>query len=332
MKFNIIYLATLIVGIGIWQISRHYGEKSLQFYGFSENKEIEIKLDQSGTVMELYVVPGQKVTKGSKLIALAQEKLPQAMTQVQHEIDELELRDQLWRSETRAVIQRLKAEKEAEIGEVNVRIAELEAERARNHSLISELKSVKASPPRSDETPSLYGLKLQGLQEELALLSKPYDLRIRQLEQELAAPDHPLRAKIRKLKAEFANYQTREERLTITAPSDGVVGNIDCKASENVNAYATLMSFYEETPTQVKGYVIETLILEVEIGDVLTVMSTTQTGYTCEGTVTGLGSRIVEIPERLRKMPDLKTYGREVLIEIPASNRFLQKEKVVIIE
>jgi hypothetical protein len=43
-----------------------------------------------------------------------------------------------------------------------------------------------------------------------------------------------------------------------------------------------------------------------------------------------LGSRIVEIPERLRKNPDLKTYGREVLIAIPPSNLFLQKEKVIL--
>ena len=46
--------------------------------------------------------------------------------------------------------------------------------------------------------------------------------------------------------------------------------------------------------------------------------------------ITGLGSRIVEIPDRLRKNPDLKTYGREVLISIPPTNFFLQKEKVIL--
>jgi hypothetical protein len=46
--------------------------------------------------------------------------------------------------------------------------------------------------------------------------------------------------------------------------------------------------------------------------------------------VIGMGHRIVEIPERLRKIPEIKTYGREVLIQIPSDNKFLQKEKVVL--
>jgi hypothetical protein len=48
------------------------------------------------------------------------------------------------------------------------------------------------------------------------------------------------------------------------------------------------------------------------------------------GVISGLGHRIIEIPERLRKIPELRTYGREVLIEIPNNNHFLQKEKVLL--
>ena len=74
----------------------------------------------------------------------------------------------------------------------------------------------------------------------------------------------------------------------------------------------------------------ESLILHVSVGDSLEVGSTSQPEHRIMGKVTGLGSRIVEIPERLRKHPQLKTYGREVLIQIPAQNPFLQKEKVVL--
>jgi len=89
-------------------------------------------------------------------------------------------------------------------------------------------------------------------------------------------------------------------------------------------------SFYEENPTLVKGYVHESLIVLVNIGDSLTVTSTLRPQNIINGAVIGLGSRIVEIPERLRKLPTIKTYGREVIISIPKENTFLQKEKVSI--
>jgi len=72
------------------------------------------------------------------------------------------------------------------------------------------------------------------------------------------------------------------------------------------------------------------MILEVKVGDELEVSSSLHPDHKVRGVVFGLGSRIVEIPERLRKMADFKTYGREVLIKIPEENNFLQKEKVLL--
>ena len=80
----------------------------------------------------------------------------------------------------------------------------------------------------------------------------------------------------------------------------------------------------------IKGYVHEDLTLEVSIADKFTVSSLKDGAVSYPGRVVGLGSRIVEIPSRLRKNPDFKTYGREVLIEITKVNQFLQKEKVAI--
>ena len=80
----------------------------------------------------------------------------------------------------------------------------------------------------------------------------------------------------------------------------------------------------------VVGYVHESLVLQVSVGDSLDIVSSLHIEEKCRGKVIGLGHRIVEIPERLRKIPELKTYGREVLIQIPASNHFLQSETVIL--
>ena len=133
-----------------------------------------------------------------------------------------------------------------------------------------------------------------------------------------------------KLEQEKNYYKGEQEHLTIKAPKDGLIGNIHCLEGENKSSFSTLITFYERNPTLVKGYVHENLIVHVEVNDTLEVSSSLHPEHKRYGTVVGLGSRIVEIPERLRKIPDLKTYGREVLIQIPPDNPFLQKEKVVL--
>jgi hypothetical protein len=65
------------------------------------------------------------------------------------------------------------------------------------------------------------------------------------------------------------------------------------------------------------------------MGDPFLIRSAVDPTQTCEGVVTGLGSRVVEIPGRLRKIPEVKIYGREVVVSIPAENPFIQREKVM---
>jgi hypothetical protein len=49
-----------------------------------------------------------------------------------------------------------------------------------------------------------------------------------------------------------------------------------------------------------------------------------------QGEVVGIGTRIVEYPVRLRKVPEVQMWGREVNIRIPPNSGFLLGEKVVI--
>ena len=111
---------------------------------------------------------------------------------------------------------------------------------------------------------------------------------------------------------------------------DGIIGTISCKEAEHVSSYSTLMTFYEPHSGLIHGYVHEDLTLQVQMGDRFEIGSLKNENIRYEGKVVGLGSRIVEIPTRLRKIPEVKTYGREVQLEITQENSFLQKEKVSI--
>ncbi len=142
---------------------------------------------------------------------------------------------------------------------------------------------------------------------------------------------NPYRERVSRLQAELKFDQDhRIQPITVTAPSDGLVGNIHCKEAEHISSFQTLISFYEPHPQFIKGYVHEDLLLKVSVGDTFLIKSIKDEALAYKGVVTGLGSRIVEIPERLRKMPDVRTYGREVSVKISPDNTFLQKEKVAL--
>jgi multidrug resistance efflux pump len=172
--------------------------------------------------------------------------------------------------------------------------------------------------------------KIRALQEELRLVAEPFDKELATLSRELDLAGKPKQTEIGRLKNEVDLYKKEQGRLSIYAPSDGLIGNIQCKEGENISAFNTRISFYEQCPNMVVGYVHESLSLRINIGDSLKVISSLHPTEQAMGKISGLGHRIIEIPERLRKIPEMVTYGREVLIEIPPNNHFLQKEKVLL--
>jgi multidrug resistance efflux pump len=171
--------------------------------------------------------------------------------------------------------------------------------------------------------------EIKDLRKEYANQEKSYNLGIKGLQQELSLGESPYREQIKRLRAEQEFDQAqRLLSIVVTAPTDGLIGNISCKEEEHIPAYTALLSFYEPHSGIVKGYVHEDLTLQVQVGDRFMATSLKDKNMEYEGKVIGLGSRIVEIPSRLRKVPDFKSYGREVLVEITKDNSFLQKEKV----
>ena len=326
-RFNIIYLLFAFSIFLIFQLNNRYGKNTIMFYGFAETKETEINLDHPIEVNRLYVTPGQKVKKGALLAEVTHSSFGLKLNDISHSIEKLKAEESIWKADVRSSISRLQAQKIAKESDINTEIRQLKMELEVNRSLLKDLKSIDVS---EGGTMNPTATKIEGLEEELRLVVKPLEVQIARMEEALRSGNNPKRVQIRKLNQDKKYYTSEKDKLSIFAPTDGLIGNIYCKEKENISSFNTLISFYEQNPTMVKGYVHENLILEVKVGDTLEVISVQHPTHKCQGIVTGLGSRIVEISERLRKNPALKTYGREVLISIPSSNSFLQKEKVML--
>jgi len=325
--FNIFYLFVILAGLFLWRMNSSMHQTVVTFYGFAENKETEINFNYAVAVDQIHVSPGQMVEKNEPLLAMHRIKSKETLVDQPFRIQELTAKEQSWKIEKEGDIKLIRTKKRLKLEQVAAEIKRLQEEKKIQASLFDNLKSVKGSQPNY----KIIDAKIATLQKERGLIIASFDQEISNIRQEINVGTSPYQAEIKRLMAEQAfDVANKTIDIQLNAPIDGVIGNIYCKEAEHIPSYKTLISFYEPNPSLVKGFVQEDLILHVALQDSFLIRSTKDVSTYCYGIVTGLGSRVVEIPERLRKIRDYKTYGREILISIPKKNNFLQKEKVIL--
>ena len=324
-KINLLYIAVPLVLLALVFSEQWVGRQSMTFFGIAETDELDIRLEHPIQIEELLVISGQEVQQGDQVAKVSRSDLPGEKNRITSKIEELQLEESKRKRELRAEIRRLESEKVDKITKVQGEIDALKAEVSWDKKLVDQLETVSVSESAAD-APIL--TKIKALEDEKIASVQPLEVQIQELQAELEDPDSPIFAQIRKLENDLKFIGTEEASLELQSPIDGIVGSVNHRDGERLPSFQTLLTIYASRPNIIKGYVHENLIVHVSMGDSVKTVSTLDASKVFTGTVVGLGARIVEIPERLRKLPDLKTYGREVLIEIPVNNSYLQKEKV----
>lgn len=326
-RINLFYLSLLLVGALIWHLHSSLGQEVVSFYGFAENKETEINFNYPVVIRKIHVSPGERVEKGAPLLDIYRIKSKETLSDQPFRIAELRAKAENWSADKRGAIKLVEVQKQRKLAEIEASIQEVQEEQRLHAKLYEGLQNID---PKEGQNSS-FAERIRSLEEAKRLATATFDQEIQNLEAALKIGNNPYFAEIERLKAE-QDFEEDQKVIDfqLTAPTDGLIGTIYCKEAEHIPSYKTLLSFYEPNPSLVKGFIQEDLMLQVAVNDSFLVRSTKDPDIAYYGKVTGLGSRIVEIPERLRKMPNLKTYGRELLITIPENNAFLQKEKTIL--
>ncbi len=326
-RINLFYASLIPIGIVLFVFFAVQSRETVAFYGFAETNETEINYNHPVMVDQIRVTPGQYVTRGTTLLNLSRIASKEQLQDQNYRISELLAEEAIWQREKQNELKVLQTEQQLKLDELDAQLANLQLELEYQQSLTKGLSTF----PANEATYQPLLKKIERVKKERTLLAKSYQQRIQALEDKKRMGNSPYQEQISRLEAELRFEEDhRVQPITVVAPTDGLVGNIHCKEAEHVSSFQTLISFYEPHPQFVKGYVHEDLSLKVSVGDTFQVKSLKDETIAYPGVVTGLGSRIIEIPERLRKMPEVRTYGREVTIEISPENSFLQKEKVAL--
>lgn len=325
MRINLFYPFVFLVGISLYFLLKPPEQTELSFFGFAESNETAVNYNYPVVIDRLLVQPGSSVKEGQPLLEVSRRKSKEVLADQKFRIAELRAEQTLW-------LQRKKDELDIEVGKTADRLAELNARLLTLQEELAYKKSLSAGlttlqPAAADYQPLENRIRL--LEEEIQREQQALDGRKTSLEREINLGVNPYQQQIRRLEAEMVfDEEQRVIPFTVPAPADGLIGNISVREQEHVQSYTTLLTFYAPHSNIIRGYVHEDLTMQVNVGDSLEVYSLKVAGMIYPGVVTGLGSRIVEIPSRLRKLPEFKTYGREVILAIPEENGFLQKEKV----
>lgn len=325
-SFSLYFAFAALVGVALaWAATSLDSQRVEDFYGLAQTEQTEINVNYPVEVQEILVAPGQTVRAGQVLMRVRRARPQERLVDQDFRIDEL-------RAEERVEVQRIDSELE-----------KLRGANALDRQALEQ--RIAALRTRSD-----YRTQLRGALGDTARRDAPYQPltdEVARLEAQLTETQRAFEARERALLAERrlagAPYASARERLgaekafeeaqaqlayDVTAPADGVIGNVNAKLAEHKSSFSPLLIFYEPTPTQVRAYIHEDRTLDAEIGQRVRVASVSTEKQATEGRITGMGSRIVEIPSRLRRIPEVRTYGREVIVDIPATNAFLQNEKV----
>lgn len=329
MKFPYIILIGL-AALAVWMLNGKYYQEELTLYGFAETKETEINLNFPVMIEKLYVLSGQSVREGDVLLKAKRLDSDIRFEDQEMKISEINAKKRIWRSEQEGKLKTLEASYLQKIGKIDAEIASIRNKIAQQKELYKGLEHIKADKELPANHPSM--MRIARLQQDRSNIEKRYQLDLANLTSIIAKGTKDDDESIKRLQAEYQHYQdNREIPVEIKAPIDGLIGNVHCKEGEHITDFRTLISFYEPNPTLVKAYVHEDYLVSVEVGDKFTISSIKDVNQSYEGTVIGLGSRIVEIPARMRKVPEYKTYGREVMIRLPSDSRFLQNEKLTLV-
>ncbi|MBF0450125.1 MAG: hypothetical protein HQK75_05440 [Candidatus Magnetomorum sp.] len=334
-NFKLLYLIWFLAASGIALFSNTANFETHQFFGFAESNEVIVNFENSVEIKNIYVVPGQRVSKGLLLLELDQPELTLHLNEIRHQLSEYTFQRKIETNTIQTQIKELKAQKIAKTNGIHSEIKQLKSQHALNKRLTAELKSIMETDSLLNETEkatisSPIQLKIESLAEGLELSIQQMDIKIKSLENRLHSNKNPLTAKIESLEKEIELLSAAKEKLLIYSENNGIIGSVHFKRGEKVSPFVSIVTIYTQSPSYVKGFIHENVYNSISLDEHVIVSSLTGKGIFSDGVVVGVGARIIEFPERLRKRPEIKLWGREVQIRISENNEFLLGEKVMI--
>lgn len=327
IKRYLFYFIWVVIVIMLIGYSLNYKSGKEAMLAQVESNATAISFRKAVLVKNIYVVPGQVVDSGDILIEVERPEMELTLSQLIIKRDQISnmLEDMETTFKNSKSI--LKAEKELEISPLLSERKETEYKintLTNNATIIDSLGLMSFNIDTE-----LLNRKLALIESQLELIENNYKLEIAKLENtyqnnkfQLSTDITLVDQELDLLHAEMKNFQKRADKSC-------TIGNVFVQLDELVPPYKTLMSLYDLNPTQIKAFVAEGSVGNIDIGANVMVESVNR-DYKVEGKIVEIGSRVTTYPDKISPAMNIKFYGQEIFINIPENNKLLNGEKVYV--
>lgn len=318
-----VWLGTLAATVAVtWFF---HGDRT-DFRGIAEDAKQIVSSESAVEIISIDVQPGEVVGIGDTLVRLRNPELSLRIADILHDIEDASGDASLNKAENQRRISELKAEYSSRRAEYMGEIRTLEEQRERNRGLVSGFRAMGVNP--SDSTGVEIQDRIKALQQQVQVEEAGMRSQIALLEGSKGDLSRLAASRNDALRAELELLREEERRLLIRSATNGVVDSINFRVGEKVSPFTPILTISGHRPWLVRGYIYEKVRASLNVGDSVEVQAIGMREAKVGGVVIGLGSRIMEVPSRLWKMPDYPIWGREVIVQIPPGNPLLLGEMV----
>jgi multidrug resistance efflux pump len=326
MKFNILYLLFPSALAACFWIASDFQYQSVNsFFGIAEIEPHTLNFDHDIAIRDIFVKTGDLVKKGDTLAVFYRAELDE---QTLANVADLRLTE----TERAAEYSILEKEKELVRARLSADVRELRSEIS---LLITEdsLNTLFRSSVYAGLKPAgnkIMADKTEALKKQIDDLQRNAAEEIRIIGSKQSALGAVASAKKEELNAVRTQLENEKNRLFLIAPFDGYIEAVLVTRNALVEAFAELMKLNPPLPNTVIGFIHEASEAPLSVGQEVELISFNRPDVKCTGLITSINPRMTELPLRLRKFIEMRSWGREVLVQLPPQNRFYISEKITI--
>jgi multidrug resistance efflux pump len=281
-------------------------------------------------VLEIYVIPGQKVVPGDVLVKVERPDLILDVDRKKNQLNRLKIEQTVVEQKYSEKQKMLTLEKEAKVRELTAERAQLQIIVENNQKLTNQFSNLTgyADTIRSFGK-SYYEVELEALNQELDFILEQYRQNRYLAAQLYEQETKTIAIREKEIEQELQALIDEEFGLVKKAEFAGTIGSVNAQEGELLSPYSTILSLYDLNPTVIKAIMNEGYKYQAEVGQVVIVESTNRS-YHIEGKIIEIGARIIEYPNRLKTNQNVAMWGQELFIKIPEQNDFLNGERVFV--
>jgi hypothetical protein len=328
-RFNILHIVWLFVLPLSWFLIQGIeGQSHNTFFGAAETEGQTLNSEYDVVVKELRIKVGQQIKVGDTLALFMRAdfaNLNRQGIEKNQEIKQYEVEKQSKVNEINREISILDGKKEALLTNLEAQIKILQLE----NNVQTDLKKILSGNTEGGGS-NIKNEKINVLRDAI----KKTEQQIRQqkslLQAQIKSSQAVLGSKIEQSEQEIGFIENEKKELFMLATMDGFIENIFVGTNEVAPQYKPLFKINPKKPNRVKGFIYENSNWAFSLGDSVVLSSSARLDLTTNGIIIGCSPQLVELPIRLRKFSEIKTWGREIYIQLPVTNEYYIGEKVMI--